>query len=113
MSIEEIDPSEVLKIFERHTPNNHLIDVREIEEFNEISTPFSKNYPLSSLDMHQVLNDLGIDANDQKTTLYFICRSGNRSGKAAELFSQNGFKNVINVKGGMMLWNSLGLTTQP
>lgn len=36
--------------------------------------------------------------------IYFYCRSGNRSGQACMMLEAMGFKNVINVVGGMMAW---------
>jgi rhodanese-related sulfurtransferase len=38
-----------------------------------------------------------------------ICRSGNRSGKAAALLASKGFKDLVNMAGGMLQWNALGL----
>jgi rhodanese-related sulfurtransferase len=33
-----------------------------------------------------------------------ICRSGRRSGITTELMLENGFENVLNIKGGMIKW---------
>ncbi|HWP81532.1 MAG TPA: rhodanese-like domain-containing protein [Bacteroidota bacterium] len=38
-------------------------------------------------------------------TILAICRSGNRSGRAAALLNQRGFK-AFNVAGGMIKWNA-------
>ena len=35
----------------------------------------------------------------------FICRSGNRSAQASSFAQENGFTNVYNMRGGMLLWN--------
>lgn len=37
-------------------------------------------------------------------TILAICRSGNRSGRAAKLLNEKGFK-ALNVEGGMLKWN--------
>ena len=37
-------------------------------------------------------------------TVYIYCRSGNRSGQACLMLEPCGFKNVINVTGGMLAW---------
>jgi len=37
-------------------------------------------------------------------TILAICRSGNRSGRAAKLLNDKGF-HVLNVEGGMLKWN--------
>jgi rhodanese-related sulfurtransferase len=38
-------------------------------------------------------------------TIILVCRSGNRSGQAANYLAKRGFKHLINVKGGMIDWN--------
>ena len=42
-------------------------------------------------------------------TIVFACRSGGRSSQATAFAQENGFENVYNMKGGMLLWNQLGL----
>jgi rhodanese-related sulfurtransferase len=41
-----------------------------------------------------------------------ICRSGARSGRMAALLVSLGFKDVINLAGGMMAWNAAGLPVE-
>ncbi|MDP1843919.1 MAG: rhodanese-like domain-containing protein [Sediminibacterium sp.] len=36
--------------------------------------------------------------------MYVYCRSGNRSGQACLILDTAGFKNTINVTGGMLAW---------
>jgi hypothetical protein len=36
--------------------------------------------------------------------IYIYCRSGNRSGQACLMLEPCGFKNVVNVSGGMLDW---------
>ncbi len=38
-----------------------------------------------------------------------ICRSGNRSGRAAAALASMGFKGLMNLAGGMLAWNAAGL----
>ena len=38
-----------------------------------------------------------------------ICKSGGRSARATAFLADQGFKKVFNMKGGMLLWNELGL----
>ena len=38
-----------------------------------------------------------------------VCRSGNRSGKATRTLLDVGFKDVLNMGGGMLAWNAAGL----
>ena len=39
----------------------------------------------------------------------FLCRSGGRSGRAANFARENGYTRVYNMLGGMLLWNELSL----
>ncbi|MEJ8756008.1 rhodanese-like domain-containing protein [Pontibacter sp. H259] len=49
-----------------------------------------------------------IKALDKDKTYYLYCASGNRSGKAAKLMQESGFKNVYNI-GGYQELKSAGL----
>jgi rhodanese-related sulfurtransferase len=45
------------------------------------------------------------DIEDMKEEIIYIyCRSGNRSGQACLMLEPYGFKNVVNVVGGMLAW---------
>jgi rhodanese-related sulfurtransferase len=45
------------------------------------------------------------DIEDMKEEIIYIyCRSGNRSGQACMMMEPYGFKNVVNVVGGMLAW---------
>ena len=44
--------------------------------------------------------------------IIMVCRSGNRSGVAAEYFAQNGFNSVYNMIGGMRAWNAAGFPVE-
>ena len=46
-----------------------------------------------------------LDSADPSKAYVFICRSGCRSGKACEMATAYGFRNVYNLKGGMLAWN--------
>ncbi len=50
------------------------------------------------------LDDMDDWEKDEEIILY--CRSGNRSGVAAHLLEMLGYKNVKNLVGGMLDWNS-------
>lgn len=41
---------------------------------------------------------------DRNKNYYVYCRSGNRSGMACQLMESIGFKNTINLNGGLLLW---------
>lgn len=76
-----------------------LIDVREPDEVAAASLPDSVFIPLGDLPERMTELDTG-------RPVIILCRSGNRSGKAADFLMENGFGDVTNLVGGMM---SLGL----
>jgi glyoxylase-like metal-dependent hydrolase (beta-lactamase superfamily II)/rhodanese-related sulfurtransferase len=45
---------------------------------------------------------------DRSQPLLIVCRSGNRSGKAAHRLRTMGFRDVTNMEGGMLAWNMVG-----
>jgi rhodanese-related sulfurtransferase len=46
---------------------------------------------------------------DKTAELVLVCRSGGRSGRAAALLAQMGFRRVMNMTGGMLAWNEARL----
>lgn len=50
--------------------------------------------------------EAGLDSLSKNKTYYLYCRSGNRSGQAAEIMKKRGFKEVYNVGGYRDLVNS-------
>ena len=45
---------------------------------------------------------------DKDETLLLVCKSGGRSGNAAQALSRLGFAKVMNLVGGMLAWNGAG-----
>ena len=76
-----------------------LIDVRSKQELDDIMINGVVNYDFNSDEFENSVLGLDIDK-----TYYVICRSGRRSGITTELMLENGFKNVFNIKGGMIKW---------
>ena len=107
MHIRKIDVEAVHKLQEE-SGDVVLLDVREDAEFKSEAAPYAKHFPLSCLNVEEVLQNLGFE-NETTTPLYFICRSGSRSDAAAKKFYQRGYVNVYNVEGGMLKWQELGL----
>lgn len=99
----DVSPDEVNAKIEDLT----LIDVRtEAEYIGELGhIPNSKLITLDTLMDH-------IDDLPKDKTIVFICRSGARSANATAIAKDNGFESVYNMKGGMILWNGMGLTTE-
>ncbi len=80
----------------------HLLDVREDYERAEFNIG-GTHLPLGKLQSMQ-LED--IEDWDKEDEIILYCRSGNRSGVAAHMLDMLGYKNVKNLSGGMLDWNS-------
>ncbi|ASS99197.1 rhodanese [Geobacillus thermocatenulatus] len=74
----------------------HIIDVREPEEVAAGKIPGAVNIPLGLIEfrMHE------LDKNEE---YILVCRSGGRSGRAAEFLDSRGYR-VLNMTGGMLAW---------
>lgn len=77
----------------------HLLDVREDAERAEYNIG-GTHLPIGRVQSMQ-LEDIE-DWKDDEIIIY--CRSGNRSGIAANLLQQLGYKNPVNLTGGMLAW---------
>jgi rhodanese-related sulfurtransferase len=83
-----------------------LIDVRTPVEYREVHVSFARNVPLDQLDAAKVIEARNGSASEP---LYIICRSGGRSLQACERFLKAGYTNVVNVEGGTLACQSVGL----
>lgn len=101
--VQDIDPKELWE----NRSEVAIIDVRRPDEF----TGELGHVPGAS---HIVLDSLParIDEIPRDRTVVFVCRSGGRSGRATAFALSSGLKDVFNMKGGMLLWNELGLQTE-
>ena len=81
-----------------------LLDVRTPEEFNDGAIANSINMDFYETDFSDKLSTLEKD----KTYLVY-CRSGKRSSNAATMLHEKGFKNVVNLEGGIIAWKEAGL----
>lgn len=79
--------------------NLNLVDVREPHENAE----FNIGGLLLPLGKVQTMQTDEID-HLKDETVYVYCRSGNRSGQACLILETMGYKNLINVTGGMLAW---------
>ncbi len=71
-----------------------VIDVRDAEEYEAGHIKHAIN--ISSEEIESKLSDL---EEYKETPIILYCNTGNRSGKAAELLVENGFKDVTNAEG--------------
>ena len=93
----DIEPPE-LKALLDSKESLYLLDVREPYEWQICRIPGAHLIPLGQLSAN--LKEL--DAADN---IVAYCRSGVRSGKAAELLRKSGFKKVRNLTGGILAWS--------
>lgn len=102
----DIDPQELAQKLKSNAPLM-VIDVRQPDEFHDEmgGIPGSKQIVLETLDsnFHKLFSD---------RPLVFVCRNGSRSAMACALALSEGFKQVYNLKGGMILWNECHLPTE-
>jgi rhodanese-related sulfurtransferase len=83
-----------------------LIDVRSMMEFYEIHAVGALSAPLDTLNPKAIMESRGAKASEP---LYIICRSGGRSAQACQMFEKAGYSNVVNVEGGTLAWEQVGL----
>jgi sulfur dioxygenase len=81
-----------------------VIDVREPDE---LVGPLGRIAEAQSAPLATVPQALAGWDKDALTLL--VCRSGGRSGRAAELLAKAGFARVFNMQGGMLAWNAAQL----
>jgi adenylyltransferase/sulfurtransferase len=93
----EIEPVEVKQKIDRGD-NFVLVDVREPHEYQICRIPTSRLIPLGELPKR--LSEL-----DPGAEIVAHCKSGMRSAKAVDLLRQSGFRNVRNLKGGILAWS--------
>ena len=100
MDIPEIDVDELAR---RHAAGDHVLDVREDDEFAAAHVPGAQHIPLGELIER-------VDEVPEEGTIYVICARGARSAKAVEHLVRQG-REAVNVAGGTIAWIDAGLPT--
>ena len=95
--METVTPKQALEMIQSGAA--YGIDVRETDEWDSGHFDLFTLNPLSTFDS---------DILPTGKPIIFICRSGNRSGKACAAVEPSGRK-VLNVEGGMLAWQTAGL----
>ena len=95
--VSDVDPAKAARLAD--TGQVLLLDVREHGEWDSGHAPQATHAPLGDLDPAAVPQDRPVIA---------VCRSGNRSGHAAQALSAAGV-DVRNLAGGMTAWAAQGL----
>lgn len=91
----EISPKEVEKKLNDRIVMN-IIDVRETEEVAEGKIPGAVNIPLGLIEFRK-------QELDRSKEYVMVCRSGGRSGRAAQYLESQGYR-VVNMTGSMLEW---------
>jgi len=78
-----------------------LLDVRTAQEYAEGHIKGAKLIPVQLL--AERLSE--VPKNKQ---VYVYCHSGVRSARASKLLAEHGFKNIENMKGGIIAWKGAG-----
>jgi glyoxylase-like metal-dependent hydrolase (beta-lactamase superfamily II)/rhodanese-related sulfurtransferase len=96
----EIDPDWVAE----HLAEVHVLDVRQLEEFAEPGNRIAgaQHVPLSGLKER-------IAEIPRDKPVVPVCHAGMRSGQASAILRSAGFPRVANLRGGMLLWQQMGL----
>lgn len=100
MSYKEID----IDAYNEQFANNNdyqLIDVREVDEYEEGRLPGAVNIPLSEFQVRY-------DEISEDQTVVLVCARGGRSAKASDFLIANGYEDVYNLDGGTLGWMSQG-----
>ena len=98
-----VDAATVAQVKERD--DVFVIDVREQWEYDEKHIPGVTLIPLGTVPDR--LSEIPTDK-----TVILTCRSGNRSGQAADFLRQQGFTNVHNMEGGIIAWEAAGFEVE-
>ncbi|MBV1888213.1 MAG: rhodanese-like domain-containing protein [Urechidicola sp.] len=80
-----------------------LIDVRTPEEYSEGYIKHATNINFYEDNFMELMAELAKDE-----VLYIYCKSGGRSGKAAEKLKEAGFTKVYDLDGGILQWQEEG-----
>ena len=94
----EISVNELANLIKNKKCAN-LVDVRNPDEVKEFNIEGSQFIPLAELEER-------ISEIDQTSPIFLICKSGNRSAKAAEILKTKGMTEITNVIGGMDDWKN-------
>lgn len=89
------------------TPQGQLLDVRTPTEYAQGHLAKSQN-----LDFRDPVFVQKIATLDKDKPVFVYCLSGGRSGQAAKLLAQNGFKEVYDMQGGYLKWSAANMPSE-
>lgn len=82
-----------------------LVDVREIEEYEQGHIPGAVNIPLNTVPTR-------IAEIPQDKAVVLVCARGGRSAMAAEFLTGQGYRQLYNLVDGTLGWVASGLPTE-
>ncbi|MEJ2060061.1 MAG: rhodanese-like domain-containing protein [Gammaproteobacteria bacterium] len=98
----QVSPAEAVRLINQD--ETLLLDVRDANEVRTGVIGGAKHIPLA--DLTKRVDEL--EKFRDKTILAY-CRSGSRSAQACSQLLKRDFKNVVNLKGGIMAWQEANL----
>lgn len=103
--VPEIDVQQAREYIAQHAADDDfvLLDVRTSEEIEDAHIEGVLRLDILSGEFQRRLPLL-----DPQKDYLLVCRSGNRSGHAAAMMLNNGFRRAVNLKGGMLDWIRAG-----
>ena len=78
--------------------------MRTQDEYGEDHLKTAQNICVTDDDFKEKVAKL-----DKNEPIYLYCRSGKRSAKAAQILKEMGFKEIYDMEGGFLNWESQGL----
>ncbi len=79
-----------------------LIDVREVDEFENGHIPGTINIPMSEIQAR-------FEEISEDSPVILVCATGNRSGQVAMFMASMGYSELYNLDGGTVGWMMRGL----
>lgn len=99
-SIKEIEAPQLAEMLGQNA-DIQIVDIRQLAEMASGTVPGAEHIP-----MHTI--PLRIQDIKQDKPVVLVCRSGARSAQACMFLAQNGFENILNLRGGIMGWAGSG-----
>ena len=97
-----ISTKEFMEVLPKLTPEDVIVDVREVDEYEDGHIPNSLNMPLSTIGKH-------IPTLQKFKNIYLVCESGGRSSYTKEVLKTTGI-DTIDVCDGLASLKEAGLS---
>ncbi len=88
---------EIFEYLKKAEPPPLLLDVREPWEYEKVHLPDSRLVPMRQI-------PTAIPELDREQEIVVICHHGIRSRAVGQFLEHNGFRNIINLHGGIDAW---------